>query len=182
MASRQLGAEDGTVLFACSLCGVPARYPLEMRYTAERFFYCFRHRDTTTNLEEARKQGRGARVRDEMVPHFPVGVAPAWYLAAAGDDMPTGGGIVNGTTAAVTGAIGGMTAARAGTGSYTVTLPASLARTSLLGFVNAHTTVGAPIPTIVTKEPVSAQTMRVFLHDRLGNARDGNFDVVLWAV
>lgn len=78
MSHRRIGADDGTVMFACSLCGVPARYPTEMRYTPERLFYCFRHADTTTNLEEARKQGRGAR-SEEITPRFPIGTKPSWY-------------------------------------------------------------------------------------------------------
>jgi hypothetical protein len=78
MANRRIGADDGTVLFACSICGVPARFPTEMTYRADRTFMCFRHSDTTTNLEEARKQGRGYR-GDEVAPRFPIGVKPDWY-------------------------------------------------------------------------------------------------------
>ncbi len=77
MADRTLGAVDGTSLFACSLCGVPFRFPTEGRYTAERFFYCFRHSDTTTNLQEAQKHGRGIGP-DRQSPMFPIGVKADW--------------------------------------------------------------------------------------------------------
>jgi hypothetical protein len=78
MSQRRLGADPGTVLFACSICGLPARYPTEMVYRTDRTFMCFRHRDTTTNLDEARKQGQGVRGGDEMAPRFPVGVPPRY--------------------------------------------------------------------------------------------------------
>jgi len=73
-----MGSDDGTVLFACSICGIPARYPTEMTYTAERTFRCFRHADTTTNLEEARKHGRHRAPGD--APVFPVGVMAVWQV------------------------------------------------------------------------------------------------------
>lgn len=79
MGQRRIGADDGTVLFACSICGIPARYPTEMKYRSDRLFQCFRHRDTTTNLDEARKQGQGVRVQEEVAPRFPLGVKPDWY-------------------------------------------------------------------------------------------------------
>lgn len=77
MANRRLGADDGTVLFACSICGIPARFPDEMIYRSDRLFQCFRHSDTTTNLDEARKQGQGVRFGgDESAPRCPLGVPP----------------------------------------------------------------------------------------------------------
>ena len=77
--TRRLGADDGTVLFACSICGIPARYPTEMRYCSDRLFRCNRFCTETTNaLDEARKQGQGPR-GDEAAPRFNVGVAPGWY-------------------------------------------------------------------------------------------------------
>lgn len=78
MANRTLGSVDGTSLFACSLCGVPFRYPIEGKYTAERMFQCFRHKDTTTNLQEAQKHGQGVTKRDEIAPRFPIGVKAGW--------------------------------------------------------------------------------------------------------
>lgn len=66
-------------MFACSICGIPARYPTEMVYRSDRLFQCFRHSDTTTNLDEARKQGQGVRGGDEIAPRFPVGTKPDWY-------------------------------------------------------------------------------------------------------
>lgn len=66
-------------MFACSLCGIAARYPTEMTYRADRTFMCLRHRDTTTNLEEARKQGRGTRDRDEITPRYPIGQKPSYW-------------------------------------------------------------------------------------------------------
>ncbi len=80
MANRTLGAVDGTSLFACSICGVPARFPSEMTYTAERFFQCFRHSDTTTNLQEAQKHGQGLGKRNESAPSFPLGVLADWQV------------------------------------------------------------------------------------------------------
>ncbi len=77
MADRTLGAVDGTSLFACALCGVPFRFPLEGRYTAERLFYCFRHKDTTTRLEESRRHGKGVGA-DHLSPMFPIGVRADW--------------------------------------------------------------------------------------------------------
>ena len=77
MANRWIGAEDGTSLFACSICGVSARFPSEMRYTSERKFQCFRHGDTTTNLDEARKHGKGVG-HDEVAPRFPFGSKAGW--------------------------------------------------------------------------------------------------------
>jgi hypothetical protein len=50
-----------------------------MKYRADRTFMCFRHSDTTTNLEEARKQGLSTRKADEVAPRFPVGTKPGWY-------------------------------------------------------------------------------------------------------
>lgn len=80
MANRALGAVDGTSLFACSYCGVPARFPVEMRYMADRTFMCFRHRDTTTNLQEAQKHGQGVSKKDEQAPNFPIGVKAGWQV------------------------------------------------------------------------------------------------------
>lgn len=80
MAQRRLGADDGTALFACSICGVPSRFPSEMKYTAERKFQCFRHADTTTNLEEARKHGQGLGKTNETTPQFPLGVLASWQV------------------------------------------------------------------------------------------------------
>lgn len=80
MADRTLGAVDGTSLFACSYCGVPARFPTEMKYTAERLFMCFRHSDTTTNLQEAQKHGQGVNLRDEVAPRFPLGAPASWQV------------------------------------------------------------------------------------------------------
>ena len=80
MANRTLGAVNGTSLFACSICGVPARFPTEMRYMADRTFMCFRHKDTTTNLEESRKRGQGLNKRDDQAPRFPVGVKADWQV------------------------------------------------------------------------------------------------------
>ena len=76
MARTTGGAPEGHVKFACSLCGVPRFYPSEMKYTAERFFQCNWHSDTTTNLEEARKHGQHRIGSD--VPPFPVGVKADW--------------------------------------------------------------------------------------------------------
>lgn len=76
--NRRLGADDGTVLFACSICGIPARYPTEMRYCSDRLFRCNRFCTEKTNaLDEARKQG--TRINDEQAPRFPVGTKPGWY-------------------------------------------------------------------------------------------------------
>jgi hypothetical protein len=78
--TRRLGADDGTVLFACSVCGIPARYPTEMRYCADRLFRCNRFcTEAETPLDESRKRGQSAQIRDEQAPRFPVGVAPGWY-------------------------------------------------------------------------------------------------------
>lgn len=179
MANRRIGADDGTVLFACSLCGIPARYPTEMRYTAERFFYCFRHSDTTTNLEEAMKQGRGARYTDESSPRFPVGVAALWQLP--GDDDVTAGGTVSGTAGTVTRSMGSMTASRTATGTYVVTIPSSLARNGLVTVLTPRDVPGA-IPAIWTTQTVSAQSVRVFTWNRLGTLIDTDFDIAMWAV
>lgn len=48
-----------------------------MIYRSDRLFQCFRHSDTTTNLDEARKQGQGVRFGgDESAPRCPLGVPP----------------------------------------------------------------------------------------------------------
>lgn len=78
--NRQLGAEDGTVLFACSICGIPARYPTEMRYCEDKLFRCNRFcTETTTPQGEALKNGQSSRKPDEQAPRFAVGVKPSWY-------------------------------------------------------------------------------------------------------
>jgi hypothetical protein len=79
VANRYLGSDDASVLCACSICGVAARFPTEMVYRTDRTFMCFRHSDTTTNQEEARKQGQGARHRDEGAPRMPVGPKPSYF-------------------------------------------------------------------------------------------------------
>lgn len=76
--NRWIGSDDASVLCACSLCGVAFRFPTEGRYRVDRTFACFRHADTTTNLEEARKQGTGVR-REEIAPAFPVGPKPSYW-------------------------------------------------------------------------------------------------------
>lgn len=76
MANRWVGSDDHSVLFACGVCGIASRYPDEMTYRSDRTFMCFRHSDTTTNLDEARKQGQGVRGGEEIAPRFPVGVPP----------------------------------------------------------------------------------------------------------
>lgn len=177
MGNRRLGADDGTVLFACSYCGVPARYPTEMQYTAERLFMCFRHRDTTTNLEEARKQGRGVRGGDEISPRFPIGAAPLWYTLQEAD-VATASGTVNGTTAAVTNNTGSMTASRVSTGVYTCTIPTSLVRDGLLALVCPRSTS----PMFFASDPVSTQTMRVRIWNASSTLTDTTFDVFLYAV
>jgi hypothetical protein len=78
MSNRWIGSDDASVLCACSICGCAARFPTEMTYRADRTFMCFRHRDTTTNLEEAQKQGRSIRA-DEIAPAFPVGPKPSYW-------------------------------------------------------------------------------------------------------
>jgi hypothetical protein len=79
MANRTLGAVDGTSLFACSICGIPARFPGELEYTAERLFRHSdgRHGETTTKLEEARKHGQIPRNQGDA-PRFPAGVLADW--------------------------------------------------------------------------------------------------------
>jgi len=78
--TRRLGADDGTVLMACSICGIPARYPTEIRYCSDRLFRCNQFCTETTNREnEARKEGQSTRNVDEATPRFKVGVAPDWY-------------------------------------------------------------------------------------------------------
>lgn len=79
MADRWIGSQDGTSLFACSICGVPARFPTEMKYTAERYFVCFRHPDTTTVLEQRQAQERAmARKPAPVAPSGPLGVKASW--------------------------------------------------------------------------------------------------------
>jgi hypothetical protein len=81
MADRWIGSQDGTSLFACSFCGVPSRFPTEMKYTAERFFVCFRHPDTITVLEQRRAQEQAMRgKREPIAPPFPVGVKASWQV------------------------------------------------------------------------------------------------------
>jgi hypothetical protein len=86
VANRAPGSDDASVLCACSICGVAARYPTEMVYRADHTFMCFRHRDTTTNLEEARKQGQGARRHEEVGPRFPVGPMPSYFIPEDSDE------------------------------------------------------------------------------------------------
>ncbi len=81
MANRTLGSTDGTSLFACSYCGVPARFPKEMKYTAERFFVCFRHPDKITVLEQRRAQEQAMRGKGERIaPPFPIGHKASWQV------------------------------------------------------------------------------------------------------
>ena len=76
---RSLGAEDGTVLFACSICGIPARYPTEMRYCSDRLFRCLRTCDDPhIPQEEDRKNGVSLTAPDEQAPRFRVGVPPRY--------------------------------------------------------------------------------------------------------
>jgi hypothetical protein len=79
VANRTPGSDDASVLCACSICGIAARYPTEMVYRTDRTFMCFRHSDTTTNQEEARKQGQGARRHEEAGPSFPVGPKAGYW-------------------------------------------------------------------------------------------------------
>ncbi len=78
--TRPLGAEDGTVLFACSICGIPYRYPGELRYCSDRLFRCERTcNDPHIPQEEDRKNGQAGKEREDIAPRFNVGVAPDWY-------------------------------------------------------------------------------------------------------
>jgi len=64
----------------CSICGNAFRYPGEIRYCSDRLFRCNRFCTEEENqLEEARKQGRGVRARDEHAPRFGVGVKPTGH-------------------------------------------------------------------------------------------------------
>jgi hypothetical protein len=79
MADRWIGSQDGTSLFACSICGVPSRFPTEMKYTVERRFVCFRHPDTITVLEQQRAQEAAMRRKAAPIaPPFPVGRKASW--------------------------------------------------------------------------------------------------------
>lgn len=75
MSKRRLGSDDGTVMVACAFCTSLVRYPTECRINAERNVQCYRHKDTTTNLEESRKRGR---IPPEPVPPR-IGIKPSWY-------------------------------------------------------------------------------------------------------
>jgi len=78
--NRRLGADDGTVLFACSICGIPARYPTEMRYCSDRLFRCLQFcNDPHIPQEEDQKNGLTAKRREEVAPTFKVGAKPGWY-------------------------------------------------------------------------------------------------------
>lgn len=181
---------DGNVKFACSYCGVPRFYPAEMEYTAERMFRCYRHdRETTTNLEEARKHNQMPRPMGDM-PRFQVGVPAEWQLAQAeqtdsGEDiMPTGAGTVNGTTAVVSNLIGSLSASKVDTGVYLVTIPPALALSGLVVLVSPATPSPYPgaIPIIDTHEIIDTRTVRINLHTRVGSATDTNFNIAIWAV
>lgn len=79
MANRKDSGDDASVLCACSICGIATPFPTQMVYRADRTFMCFRHKDSTTNLEEARKQGQGARRDEQVAPRIPVGPKPSYF-------------------------------------------------------------------------------------------------------
>lgn len=81
MAYRRLGAEDGTVLIGCSICGNAFRWPTEIRYCSDRLFRCNRYCTETENLQDYNdKQATARRQRpDENAPNFPVGPKPGIY-------------------------------------------------------------------------------------------------------
>lgn len=70
---------DGSVLVGCGVCGCPAMWPDEFKLRADKILQCYRHSDTTTNLEEAQKHGRIPRGQGEFTPRFLAGVKPGWY-------------------------------------------------------------------------------------------------------
>lgn len=80
MANRTMGAVDGTALFACSICGVSARFPGELKYTADRLFVHSddRHGKDRPLIEENSKRGR--MPLDQQSPRFPVGVMAGWQV------------------------------------------------------------------------------------------------------
>lgn len=79
--SRPLGAEDGTVLMACSICGNSFRFPGELRYCSDRLFRCNMFCTETENREDYDRKQAAARaaLKDEVTPPFPVGVKPGWF-------------------------------------------------------------------------------------------------------
>jgi hypothetical protein len=78
--TRPLGSDDASVLCACSICGIPYRYPSEMRYCSDKRFRCLRTCDDPhIPQDEDKKRGISARDPDEASPRFTVGVKPSWY-------------------------------------------------------------------------------------------------------
>lgn len=78
--SRDFDAIDGTVMFACAICGFPARYGNgEMRRMSDGAFLCFRHPDTERPLDYERKQGTASKIKDPATVPFPLGGKPGWW-------------------------------------------------------------------------------------------------------
>lgn len=78
MAHRTLGVVDGTSLFACSICGVPARFPTELEYTEARLFVHKDGRHGKNNMREDENRARGRIPPDQQAPRFPIGVKADW--------------------------------------------------------------------------------------------------------
>ena len=77
---RRLGADDGTVLMGCSICGNAFRYPIEIRYCSDRLFRCKQFCTEKTNpTEEDRKNGLSGKNRDQIAPPFKVGPKPTGH-------------------------------------------------------------------------------------------------------
>lgn len=77
---RPLGAEDGTVLAGCSICGNSFRFPAELRYCSDGLFRCNVYcTETETPYDYDRKTMANRQVHDEVAPSFPVGPRPGVY-------------------------------------------------------------------------------------------------------
>lgn len=77
---RPLGAEDGTVLAGCSICGNSFRFPVELRYCSDGLFRCNVYcTETELPTDYDRKMMQSRQSHDEVALPAPVGLRPGVY-------------------------------------------------------------------------------------------------------
>lgn len=76
---RRLGAEDGTVLAGCSICGNAFRFPTELRYCSDGLFRCNVFCTEKETPQDYDRKQTMRKPHDEIAPPFPVGPKPGIY-------------------------------------------------------------------------------------------------------
>lgn len=71
---------EGNTRMACSICGIPYRFPSELRRSADGLFRCLRTCWETTILERDRKIAKSHGQKEAPPPKF--GIQTAWDTAS----------------------------------------------------------------------------------------------------